>query len=274
MNIAHKITLSEIKLLTTKENAIKVLKLLGIKSPKNKVFDILVSNYDYKKYLKIFREIALGLGGKYDPSLLPTLLKTREELIQDYKKKFPNDVTLDWVFNMDGFDDYRKKCTFGKIPHSEFMKGVEKHLLVASISDLTSRITEIFLVSQNEEIFPTLKHSGGVDYFFKGRPKDLKNSKSLGSAFIENCKSKGIDPIQHALLHPEKVIISLYQGQSKTRFGDNPRHLIVSLNNEIISNETLIEKLSNVDFSDEKNITFTYPPTGKCYSTCAVITYI
>jgi len=258
--------------MTTKDNGELVLKRLGLKYKKNNIFEILHENYDYESYKKIFREISLGVGGKYNLEKLPQLLKKREELILEYQTAFPQDQNLDWVYNMDGFDDFRKKYTFGSISKEKFMEGVEKHALVASISDITSRITETLIVLKNEEVFPTLKHSGGVDYFFRGKPRDLKNSKSVGKLFLSKCEGK--NPIEFAIQNPELVLKCLYEGQSQSRFGSEPRHLIVNLENKIVDNEKLIEKLESIDLSDEKNITFKNPKNGVTYTTSAIISYI
>lgn len=274
MNIKESITIDELKSLTTKDNAEKVLSELGITYIKNRIWESLQENYSYERYLKIFRKIAIGRGGKYDNQLIDGLLRKRENTIQEYKEKYPNDRNIDWVYNMDGFDDFRKQYTFGKISREEFFNGVEKHTLAASISDLTSKITEIIIVSNNDEVFPTLKNKGGIDYLYHGRERDLKNSKSLGKLFIDWCKINGKNPLEEAVSNPTQVIICLYEGQSESRFGSEPRHLIVNLNGEILSNEKLIEKLDNIDLDDEKEIIFTNKKTGKIHTTTALITYI
>ena len=274
MNIKETITIDELKFLTTKDNAEKVLQELGVPYRKNKIWETLLRNYDYNEYLKIFRKIAISDGGKYDTKEIPKLLERRETLIQEYKEKYPNDRNIEWVFNMDGFDNFRKSETFGKISYEEFMYGIEKHRLAASISDITSRVTEITIVSSNEKIFPTLKNKGGIDYFYEGKERDLKNSKSLGGLFMDWCKNNNKNSLEEAISNPTQVIKCLYEGQSQSRFGSEPRHLIVNLNDEILSNEKLIEKLDNINLDDEKEITFNHPKTGKSYTTTALITYI
>ena len=274
MNITESITIDELKSLTTKENAERVLCELGIFFRKNKIWETLQNNYDYENYLKVFRKIALREEGKYDIQSIPNLLNKREILINQYKEKYPNDRNIQWVFNMDGFDNFRKEYTFGKISYDDYINGVKKHTLAASISDITSKITEIIIVSSNEKVFPTLKNKGGIDYIYKGREKDLKNSKSLGKLFFDWCETNNKNPLTEAILNPIQVIKCLYEGQSESRFGSEPRHLIVNLNDEILSNEKLIGKLGNVDLDDKKEITFTNKKTGKIHTTTALITYI
>jgi hypothetical protein len=274
MNITKNITIDQLKSLTTKENAEKVLSELNLYYKKNKIWETLQNNYNYEVFLKIFRKIALGNGGKYDTQLVPELLVRRDILIQEYKEKYPNDRNIQWAFNMDGFDDFRKKYTFGKISYEDYINGVKKHTLAASISDITSRVTEIIIVSNNEKVFPTLKNKGGIDYVYMGKEWDLKNSKSLGKLFFDWCKTHQKTPLEEAVSNPTQVIKCLYEGQSESRFGCEPRHLIVNLNDEILSNEKLIEKLSYVNLEDEKEITFTNKKTGKIHTTTALITYI
>lgn len=274
MNISESITIEELKSLTTKENAEKVLCELGFPYKKNKIWETLQNNYSYEKYLKVFRKISTGIGGKYHTQLAPTLLLRRNCLIKQYKEKYPNDKNIQWVFNMDGFDNFRKQYTFGKISYEEYINGFEKHTLAASISDITSRVTEIIIVSNNEKVFPTLKNKGGIDYVYEGKERDLKNSKSLGKLFIDWCKTNDKNPLEEAVLNPKQVMKCLYEGQSESRFGSEPRHLIVNLNDEILSNEKLTEKLGDVNLDDEKEITFTNKKTGKIHTTTALITYI
>ncbi len=274
MDITQNITISELKSLTTKKNAEKVLNELGIPYKKNNIWEPLQNNYDYETYLKIFRKISMGVGEKYDTHLIPYLLDKRENLIRQYKEKYPNDKKLQWCFNPDGFDNFRKKFTFGKITEKEFIENTLKHSFTASISDITSKITETIIVCKNEKVLPTLKNKGGIDYIYNGKPKDLKNSKSLGKLFNDWCVSNGKNSLEEAISNPTQVIKCLYEGQSETRFGSESRHLIVNLNDEILSNEKLIEKLDNVNLDDEKEITFSNQKTGKYYTTTALITYI
>ena len=81
MNIKETITIDELKFLTTKDNAEKVLQELGVPYRKNKIWETLLRNYDYNEYLKIFRKIAISDGGKYDTKEIPKLLERRETLI-------------------------------------------------------------------------------------------------------------------------------------------------------------------------------------------------
>lgn len=274
MNILENITLEELKLLTTKDNAQTVLNLLQIPHKKNQIFEKLLEHFNYEIYKKTFRQVAFDKGGKYDTTQIPHFLEKRKEMIGVYKQKFPNDKSLQWCYSPDGYDDFRKKCTFGMITEQQYLDGVYKHYLTASISDLTSKVTERYIVSNNENIFPTLKNTGGIDYIYKGRPKDIKNSKSLGGLFIDWCKEQGLNPKQEAINNPAQVIKCLYEGQSETRFGSEPRHLIVNLNDEILTNEKLLQMLETVDLDDEKEITFINKKTGKTYITTALITYI
>ena len=41
----------------------------------------------------------------------------------------------------------------------------------------------------NSEVFPTLKHSAGLDYFVDGVPYDQKVSRSLGAMFKKDYDS-------------------------------------------------------------------------------------
>jgi hypothetical protein len=274
MNIIDKITIKELKSLTTEENAKRVLDELNLYYYKSRIWETLLAHYNYEKFLNIFRKLVMEPKGKYDIEQIPNLLSRRNFLIEEYTQKYPNDKNIQWFFNMDGFDYFRKQYTFGKITKEEFMSGVEKHTLAASISDITSKITETIIITQNDKVFPTLRNKGGIDYIYFGKPKDLKNSKSLGKLFIDECNKKKVNPIEEALKNPQEVIKCLYEGQSESRFGAEPRHLIVNLNNEILSNDRLIEKLNNINLDDIKNITFTNKKTGQIHTTTALITYI
>lgn len=272
MNIMNNISIENLKSIITKDNAEKVLIELGVPYKKNNIWGILHSNYNYNVYKEIFRKIAFGKSGKYDLEMLPSYIDNRDSKINEYHKKFPNDDKLEWVFQPDNFDNYRKDWTFGKITFDTFLKGVEKHSLVASIAELTSRITEITLILNDVEILPTLKNNGKVDYFRNGKPKDLKNAKSIGKGFIDEQIKKGNDPFDVISKTPETHIKWFYENQSSVRFGFEPRHFIVNTNEKIISTEDLINKLNNVNFDEEIEVSFTFG--GKEYVTNAIITYI
>ena len=150
----------------------------------------------------------------------------------------------------------------------------KKHEKLNVLNSFPKDEQPVIIVLNNDKVFPTLKNKGGIDYLYIGKERDLKNSKSLGKLFIDWCKNNGKTPLGEAILNPTQVIKCLYEGQSESRFGSEPRHLIVNLNDEILSNEKLIEKLGNVNLDDEKEITFTNKKTGKKYTTTALITYI
>jgi hypothetical protein len=266
------VSIDDLKKLFTQKNAQEILKVMGIDSPLNKSFTLLQEKWHYYQVLEITRQLALAPEGKYDPNKIPNLEKKRDKLISQYKQKYGDE--LEWVFNPGGFDSYRVKYTRGKLSEYHFYEGVKKHTLVADISQVTSELSEIFLVNQNSQIFPTLKHTKGSDYLYKFQFRDWKNSKSIGNGFIKAQEKKGKIPLEVAYAEPEKVGLWMYENQSDARFGYEPRHFLIYTNNKIISTKELLSKLSKVDFDLTYPITFTQKKTKTEYTTSCLVTYI
>ena len=266
------VTIDELKRIFTRENAQTVLKVMGIESSLNKAFSLLQENWDYSRVLVITRQIAQSPGGKYDPNKIPGLKEKREQLISKYKQIYGDE--LDWCFNPGQYDNFRFKHTRGELTYKQFHEGIDKHNLVAEISEVTSLLSETYLVNQNSDIFPTLKNTKGSDYLLKYRFWDWKNSKSIGKGFIEEQVRQGKDPLEVALSEPEKLGRWMYENQSDARFGDEPRHFLIYTGNKIISTEELLYKLSEVDYDSTHTITFTRAKTGIEYTTSCRVTYI
>jgi len=258
--------------LYTKRDAIRVLNKLSIPcSKKEDPFMIIMNNWDYEKFRIVTREIALSINGKYDVTQLQHLLDKRTTTFDEYSQSFGS--TPEWVFGND-WDTFSKNHYRNNTPKDIFLGDVWKNQLASNLARETSKVMELFLVMTNEEIFPTLKNSGGVDFFFKGNPWDWKASKGVGKKFIAEQEKLGKNPKDIAVSNPRLVAKSLYENQSEDRFGCEPRHFIITLNEGFITNEQLLESLSSINFDDPINLTFKRNKTGESYTTTCLVSYI
>jgi hypothetical protein len=269
-NILNSVTTKDLKGLYDLQHAKSICTKLNLKFKSKDPWSVLVQNWDYPLFLKLSREIAQSIGGKYDITQLSSLKDRYNENRLRYISEFGD--KLEWPFHPSQYDNWRKKYTYGYISHKEYMIGCDKQGLVQGIADLKSKLLEMISFHKNPEVFPVLKNKKGVDYFYHGDRRDWKNSKSLGKSFLSLCKKNGNDPIEFALTHPEIVAKSLFENQDSTRFGAETRHFIVSLNSDIKSADELLKSFESISFENPLSINFTY--NGQDYSTQALVSYI
>jgi hypothetical protein len=271
-NILNSVSEQILRKIYKVEDAKFILKMMGIVVPKNEtIWNVIIQNWDYEKFKNITRKIAIEEGGKYDKNNYQLLLTQREVSIQKYKEEFGD--KYEWVFGTD-YDGWRKKYSWGQITFDEYLTGCKKNGLAADIADKTSKLTEMFLVSMDENVFPTLINKKGIDYFYKGKSRDWKNAKSIGKKFIEQEVKKGNDPYVIAQSNPELVAKWLYENQSEDRWGDESRHFIINLNDTLLSNDEFIEKLKTVEFDKHYVVEFYRKKTQTFYKTEALVSYI
>jgi hypothetical protein len=271
-NIINRINRNTVMNFYTKEQSLHVLKRLGIAcGKKDDPFSVIVDNWDYDKFRIVTREIALSPIGKYDVTGFPKLLDNRSTTFDEYSQEYG--PKPEWVFG-NNWDTHSKNQYRDNTPKDAFLSTVWKNQLASNLARDTSKVMELFLVMNNEDIFPTLKNSGGVDFYYKGDPWDWKGSKSIGKKFINDQKKLGMDPIDVAISNPELVARSLYENQSEDRFGYEPRHFIITLNEGFITNEELLKSLSNISFDKPIDLTFNRKKTGESYTTTCLVSYI
>lgn len=267
-----RISRKEVMKIYTKSQALHILKKLGITcGKKDDPFTVIVDNWDYDNFKCATRKIALSPIGKYDVTQFKNLLDNRSATFDEYSELYGSKP--EWVFGND-WDTHSKNQHRNKTPKDVFLSTVWKNQLASNLARDTSKVMELFLVINNEDIFPTLKNSGGVDFYYKGDPWDWKGSKSIGRKFMNDQTKLGLDPIDVALSNPELVAKSLYENQSEDRFGYDPRHFIITLNKGFITNEKLLQSLSNIDFGAPINLTFIRKKTGESYTTTCLVSYI
>lgn len=270
VNIIESATLGILKKIYTLDQAKKVCRNLGLKFKYNDPWSVLLDNWDYPKILKITREIALSLGGKYDIQKFSDYKSWYTEEVNLYKSLFGE--TLDWRYHPSKSDTHRKKYTYRQMSLSESTLIYQQHIITGTIQSYKNDLLEFYLVLNNPNIFPTLKDSKGLDFFYKGHPYDWKTSQSLGKAFIEKQSRLGLDPIKVALTYPEEVAKSLYENQDSTRFGGESRHFIISWDAKIKTVDQLLNSFESISFENPMSINFTY--NGQDYSTQALVSYI
>ena len=102
-------------------------------------------------------------------------------------------------------------------------------------------------------MFPTLKHSSGVDYFIDGVPFDQKVSKGLGGSFV---KDYGIDEsLTFARNHKDKLAISLFNNQDTFRFDNSSvNRIFVVFTDDDISPSEVRFKLKQVQWGQPMSL--------------------
>lgn len=249
------------KILPTQELMIEYLERLfrikkiqmNSKCSKKVAIQTIIDTWDYdasKEVIrKMFFESLKYLNGQHCKERI-------EEAIGNWKEH--NLGEFSWPFSAMNFD--KRVVAINRMNLTEEEKDrliasdVIKFRRIKDINTLRNDYIEHLIITNNNNIIPTLTHRSGVDFYINGEPYDQKVSKSVGKDFIE---LYGENYRQKAIEHPELVAKSLYEHQDSERFDDLPRLYIVYLDDNI-TNSRIEHLLSNINFQKPYLIEFDY----------------
>lgn len=256
------ITIEDIKkILSTKSLKTDYLNRVAIATQKNipygksanSINEAIITTWDYTISKKIIREMFTETQ-KYKEAA--NCHKKIDLAIQDWHN---TDLgPFEWPFSAMNFD--KRVVAINRMEISEKQKDallsyeVIKFRRIKDINTMRNDYIEYLIISQNDNIIPTLTHRNGVDFYIDGKPYDQKVSKSVGKEFINTYGNNYRDI---AIKHPELVAKSLYEHQDGERFDDQPRLYIVYLDDNI-SNQQIEKLLSNINFTEPYTIEFDY----------------
>lgn len=260
--IIKSITTTDIrKIFSNNENKKVYLKNLFDKTnntekPQNKKDELdkqIIDTWDYETSKSIIRDMFRNHTKFMEQQKIDTEI---DEAINEWNSLDLGD--FEWPFSAMSFDQHvhmlnRNRNLSEKEKDNILTKEAIKFRRIKHINSLRNDFIES-LIFRNDNIIPTLGNQKGVDFYINGEPYDQKVGKSVGKAFMNKYGEKYRET---ALLHPELVAKSLYENQDEERFGDEPRLLIVYLDNNVTSNR-IQEQLDKIDFSSPYEISFDY----------------
>lgn len=224
------------------------------------VWKVLVSNWDYdlsKKIIRdLFKDTEKYTSGREANNVMDLLIKQWESLRLG---------KIDWPFSQGDFDGFVQRINSEKSDHlikDDMVKiAAVKYRRIKEINTVRNDFIETLIFEKNENILPTLNHRRGVDFFIDGVSYDQKVAKSPTSQFKnkfgENWKNTAINS-------PELVAEYLYRYQDEGRFGQDPRLLVVYLDEDVsIQKIREIIKNTNLDKPIEINFSFKHKLDGE-----------
>ncbi len=241
----------KLKYLTTLANTQNV-NLDNIKTNKS-IDDTIINTWNYSASKEIIRDIFLQTE-KYINSK-----KAKQEVVRLMSEWQALELgEFDWPFSATNFDNYVHKLNRSGISEEKKDNIIAKESIrfrrIKDINAFRNDYIEYLIFENNKNVIPTLKNSGGVDFYINGYPYDQKVGKSVGKVFIEKY---GENYKQIALSNPELVAKSLYENQDSARFGYEPRLLIVYLDSNLTI-EDIEKSLKSIDFDNPITISFEY----------------
>jgi hypothetical protein len=233
------------------------------------IHSIIIDNWDYKESLPIIRNMAFN--GKYNDCNY-NFNKNQYNLVSnDLIKKY--NLNTDWGFNPFDYDGYMtryiraSKNIIEDIP--TYLNKSEKNILIKSLNIYRAYLFEYFIIKNKKDILPTLGNKSLTDFYYLGKSRDQKNSKSVTKEFE---KDYGPNWKKTALSKPELVAKYLYTNQGEGRFGFEPRLFIINLKDEYQKVEEIEEISKNINFGDSLSIDFKYK--GVKYKTDAIVVFV
>jgi hypothetical protein len=165
---------------------------------------------------------------------------------------------VEWPFTQSGFDDFvqriNSECENGLVKDEKVKAAAVKYRRIKEINTVRNDFIETLIFEKNENIIPTLGHRRGLDFFVDGISYDQKVSRSVTNEFKRDYRD---DWRQTAIEHPELVAEYLYTYQDEGRFGNEPRLLVVYLD-ENISIQRIRDLLLKTNIESHTEITFSY----------------
>lgn len=237
--------------------------------PKAKAYDIIIEHWDYNIALQFARNELMTVlpNGKYKYDKY-NQYRTAE---RNYRLESQQDNF--WANRQGNLDQTiqqinRRYCISRRTREKLVVEMALNQLSVTHFNALRNDFIEYEIFKNNSEVFPTLKHSAGLDYFVDGVPYDQKVSRSLGAMFEKDYDSHD-EAVKAARKNPNKLAQSLFENQDVYRLekGDICNRLYV-----VYLDESSFE---NIKFSTRritsKEVTMVhFPDKPDCYKAMVV----
>ena len=239
----------EVKGLIIKNSKGKIKCALNTKQ----LWKAVVYNWNYDEALPIIRKIFKNTNkykrGKEANQVMTVLLKEWKKL------KLGN---VQWPFSQGAFDEFVQRVNSenckGLVKDEKVKNAAVKYRRIKEINTVRNDFIETLIFEKNHSILPTLNHRRGVDFFINGQSYDQKVAKSPTTEFRRHCRESWRD---EAINNPAKVGKYLYTYQDEGRFGDDPRLLVVYID-EDVSIERIKTQIDNLDLNNPIEVNFTY----------------
>lgn len=217
------------------------------------LWQAVVDSWDYEVSKEIIRDIFKETE-KYKSG--KEAYKAMESLIQEWQSLQLGDIT--WPFSQGAFDEFVQKVNSeretGVLKDDKVKVAAVKYRRIKEINTVRNDFIETLIFEKNDNILPTLNHRRGVDFFINGISFDQKVAKSPTNQFKRRFKDNWRE---EAIKRPGLVAEYLYKYQDEGRFGDNPRLLVVYID-ENVSIDKIKETIDNTDINNPIEINFTY----------------
>lgn len=243
---------------------------VDIEESHNKLNQQIISTWQYEKSKQILRKMFFETN-KYKYGI------SRKEKI-DYELAQWKNLGLGdvkWPFSANNIDDYvhhlnRREDRTDKQKDESLAEDIIKFRRMKQISSLRNDYIESLIVKYNDDIIPTFGNKRGIDFYISGYAFDQKVSKSVGKNFIQKYGEDNYRTV--AIDNPEALAESLYSNQDESRFGCEPRLLIVCLDEDVstddiekILKESVIGAPLKIDFTYNKKHEEAKKYTTECY---------
>ena len=207
-----------------------------IEESHNKINQQIIDTWEYGKSKQILRSMFFETK-KYQSGI--DRKKEIDDAFIQWNRLGLGDVK--WPFSANNIDDYvhrlnRMEDKTEQQKDEMLAEEIIKFRRIKQISSLRNDYIESLIVKYNDDVIPTFGNKRGVDFYIGGYAYDQKVSKSVGKEFIN---TYGEDTYRKvAIENPKALAESLYSNQDESRFGYEPRLLIVCLD-EDVSTETI-----------------------------------
>ncbi len=257
-----------------RENGSRFLAEIGAgvrrSSPVNEVWNGIAAHWCYEEH----REVVRGMfrkTPKYESGV------EAEELLAALSKEWRNlDLgAVRWPCSQARFDALVQSINNGvggrESKDDQVKQAAVRFRRMKELVTARNDLIERLLFDSQEDIIPTFSHRTGVDFFIHGERFDQKVSKSVGAEFRQQF---GDGWRAEAIESPEKLAKSLYENQDSDRFGDEPRLLVVDVDEAAFEAAAIRGAVSRAAVGDPMTVPFRYTHPGgspKQYTTKCIV---
>ena len=232
----------------------------NFKIPAKEVWEILSQYWDYDFALKFVRQKLSSQNaiGCYTYSKWNGYISSEKNYVKELQKLQNGLEKYEWQSKQGNIDQKiqlinRKQKISQRDRERQVKMMALNQLSITKLNTLRNDFIEYLLFLNNEKMFPTLKHSSGVDYFIDGVPFDQKVSKGLGENFV---REHGLEnSLTVARNNKDKLAISLFNNQDTFRFDNSSvnRIFIVFTDTDISPSEVRF-KLKQVQWGQPMSL--------------------
>ena len=232
----------------------------NFKIPSKEVWEILSQYWDYEFALQFVRHKLSSQNaiGCYNYSKWNGYISSEKNYIKELQKLQNGLEKYEWQCKQGSIDQKiqlinRKQKISQRDRERQVKMMALNQLSITKLNTLRNDFIEYLLFLNNEKMFPTLKHSSGVDYFIDGIPFDQKVSKGLGENFV---REHGLEnSLTVARNNKDKLAISLFNNQDTFRFDNSSvnRIFIVFTDTDISPSEVRF-KLKQVQWGQPMSL--------------------